>query len=178
VKVEVRADGEGLVSHAGAGLIAQTADRLGLTSALDRALEGLFERAPTHSPGRVIRDLAVMLADGGEALCDLGSVRDQEALFGPVASDSTAYRLIERIAADPDALEGPRGRGGAARARGWSRSIWTRRCWSRIPRRRARRAPTRAGSAFIRCSPTSTAARRRSPACCGPVTRAPTPPPT
>jgi len=121
VKVEVRADGEGLVSHAGAGLIAETADRLGLTSALDRALGELFERTPTHSPGRVIRDLAVMLADGGEALCDLATVRDQEALFGPVASDSTAYRLTERIAADPDALEAIRGARAEARSRAWRR---------------------------------------------------------
>jgi hypothetical protein len=35
VKVEVTADGEGLVSHAGAALIVETADRLGLTSALE-----------------------------------------------------------------------------------------------------------------------------------------------
>ncbi|HKG66475.1 MAG TPA: IS1380 family transposase [Solirubrobacteraceae bacterium] len=121
VKVEVRADGEGLVSHAGAALLAECADRVGLTSALDRALGGLFERSPTHSPGRVIRDLAVMLADGGDALCDLGTVRDQEALFGPVASDATAYRLIERIAADPDALEAMRGARGEARSRAWRR---------------------------------------------------------
>jgi hypothetical protein len=47
---------------------------------------------PEHSPGCVVRDLAVMLVDGGDALCDLGTVRDQRALFGPVASDSTAYR--------------------------------------------------------------------------------------
>ena len=121
VKVEVRADAEGLVSHAGAGLIAETADRLGLTSALDRELEDLSERTPTHSPGRVIRDLAVMLADGGEALCDLGAVREQEALFGPVASDSTAYRLIERIAAEPDGLERIRGARAEARTRAWRR---------------------------------------------------------
>lgn len=121
VKVEVRADGEGLVSHAGAALIAETAERLGLTSALDRALEDLFERTPTHSPGRVIRDLAVMLADGGDALCDLGSVRDQEALFGLVASDATAYRLIEKIAADPDALERIGAARAEARARAWRR---------------------------------------------------------
>jgi hypothetical protein len=121
VKLEVRADGAGLVSHAGAALIAETADRLGLTSALDRALGGLFERLPTHSPGGVVRDLAVMLADGGEALCDLGAVRDQQALFGPVASDSTAYRLIERIAADPGAL----GRIGVARAEARAR-VWRR----------------------------------------------------
>ena len=121
VTVEVRADGHGLVSHAGTGLVAECADRLGLTSALDRALEGLFERTPTHAPGRLIRDLAVMLADGGEALCDLAGVRDQEALFGAVASDSTAYRLIERIARDPDSLEGIRAARAEARARAWRR---------------------------------------------------------
>jgi Transposase DDE domain group 1 len=121
VKVEVTADGHGLVSHAGAALLAETADRLGLTSALDRALDGVFERAPTHAPGRLIRDLAVMLADGGERLCDLGTVRDQPALFGPVASDATAYRLIERIAADPGALERIRAARAEARARAWRR---------------------------------------------------------
>jgi len=121
VKVEVRADGAGLVSHAGAALIAETADRVGLTSALDRALEGLFERTPTHSPGRVMRDLALMLADGGDALCDLGAVRDQQALFGEVASDATAYRLIERIAADPGALGRMRAARAEARARAWRR---------------------------------------------------------
>jgi len=121
VKVEVRADGQGLVSHAGAGLLAETADRLGLTSALDRALAPLRERVSRHSPGRVIRDLAVMLADGGEKLCDLGGLRDQEALFGPVASDSTAYRLIERIARDRGALERIRAARAEARARAWRR---------------------------------------------------------
>jgi Transposase DDE domain group 1 len=121
VKVEVRADGQGLVSHAGAALVAETADRVGLTSALDRALGDLFERSPQHSPGRVIRDLAVMLVDGGDALCDLQTVRDQHALFGPVASDSTAFRLIERIAAEPGALEAIRAARAEARARAWRR---------------------------------------------------------
>jgi hypothetical protein len=121
VNVEVRADGAGLVSHAGAALIAETADRLGLTRALDRALAGVRERAGRHSPGRVVRDLAVMLADGGDALCDLGAVRDQQALFGPVASDSTAYRLIERIAGDPDALGRIAVARAEARARAWRR---------------------------------------------------------
>jgi hypothetical protein len=31
---------------------------------------------------------------------DLGAVRDQEALFGPVASDSTAFRVIDRVASE------------------------------------------------------------------------------
>jgi Transposase DDE domain group 1 len=65
--VEVTSDGEGLVSHAGAALLAEVADRVGLTAALSRALAGLRERRGRHDPGRVVRHLAVMLADGGAA---------------------------------------------------------------------------------------------------------------
>ena len=99
--VEVTADGEGLVSHAGTALLSQVADKSGLTRALSRELASMRERRSGHDPGRVIRDLAVMLADGGEALTDLGGIREQAALFGAVASDSTAYRAIERIASAP-----------------------------------------------------------------------------
>jgi hypothetical protein len=109
------------VSHAGAGLLTDLADRLGLTSALERALSPLRVRASRHSPGRVVRDLAVMLVDGGDGLCDLGALRDQQPLFGPVASDATAYRLIERIAADPGALGRVRAARAEARARAWRR---------------------------------------------------------
>jgi hypothetical protein len=83
--VDVAPDGEGLVSHAGAALLAEVADRVGLSRELSRALGGVRERRGRHDPGRVIRDLAVMLADGGECLSDLRAVRDQEPLFGPVA---------------------------------------------------------------------------------------------
>src|SRR6516165_9024314 len=101
VTVEVAADGADLVSRAGSALLAQVADELGLTRALSLRLAGVKQRRRGHDPGRVIRDLAVMLADGGECVADLGAVRDQEALFGPVASDSTAFRMIDRIATEP-----------------------------------------------------------------------------
>src|SRR3974390_1208021 len=99
VTVEVTADGAGLVSHAGSALVAQVADEVGLTKALSVRLAVLKQRRRGHDPGRVIGDLAVMLADGGECVSDLGAVRDQQALFGPVASDSTAFRVIDKIAA-------------------------------------------------------------------------------
>ena len=117
--VGVAPDGEGLVSHAGAALLAEVADRTGLTRELSRALAGMRERRRTHDPGRVIRDLAVMLADGGDCLSDLRAVRDQQPLFGAVASDSTAFRLIDRIAGDPGALEALRAARARARARAW-----------------------------------------------------------
>jgi hypothetical protein len=82
-------------------------------------LAGLKQRRRGHHPGRVIRDLAVMLADGGECVSDLGGVRDQEALFGPVASDSTAFRVIDRIASEPGGLEVLRAAHARARERFW-----------------------------------------------------------
>jgi hypothetical protein len=90
-----------------------------LTRELSGALAGLRERRGKHDLGRVIRDLAVMLADGGDCLSDLRAVRDQEPLFGPVASDTTAFRLIDRIASDPGALEAIRAARARARARVW-----------------------------------------------------------
>jgi Transposase DDE domain group 1 len=100
VTVDVTADGAGLVSHAGTALLAQVADKLGLTGALSLRLAVLKQRRRGHDPGRVIRDLAVMLADGGECVCDLGAVRDQQPLFGEVASDSTAFRVVDRVASE------------------------------------------------------------------------------
>jgi hypothetical protein len=93
-KVTVSADGRGVVGHAGARLLADVADATGLTGAFSEALAGLRQRRGRHDPGRVAVDVAVMLADGGEAICDLAVLRDQAGLFGPIASDPTAWRLL------------------------------------------------------------------------------------
>jgi hypothetical protein len=68
----------------------------------------------------VLRDLAVMLADGGDCLSDLAVLRDQPALFGPVASTPTAWRVVERTASDPDGLARLRAARAHARARAWA----------------------------------------------------------
>src|ERR671934_798947 len=60
-----------------------------------------------------------MLADGGECVSDLGAVRDQEVLFGPVASDSTAFRVIDRVASEPGLLGELRSAHARARERFW-----------------------------------------------------------
>jgi hypothetical protein len=118
-KVVVAPDGEGLVSHAGSALLAGIADRSGLTRALSRDLQGMKQRCSGHDSGHVVRDLAVMLAGGGECLADLGTVRDQQPLYGDVASGATAFRVIDRIASDPQGLERLRGAHAQARARMW-----------------------------------------------------------
>jgi hypothetical protein len=116
-KVEIAADGDGLVSRSGTALLGELSDRLGLTVALSRALADTRERAGGHDPGRVLRDLALTLADGGDCLADLGSLRDQPDLFGDVASSATAWRAIERACGRLDDLREARAR---ARERAWA----------------------------------------------------------
>jgi hypothetical protein len=95
--VIVSADGDGLVSHAGTALLAELADRVGLTAGLSVALAATRERRSAHAPGRVLRDVAVMLADGGDCVSDLEGFRGQERLFGPVASETTTHRTLKAI---------------------------------------------------------------------------------
>jgi hypothetical protein len=115
--VEVTSDGEGLVSHAGAALLAELADRVGLTMALSEALAVTRERRSAHDPGRVLRDLAVMVADGGDCVQDLEALRGQERLFGAVASETTAHRVLKSI--DEETLERVREARADARGRVW-----------------------------------------------------------
>ncbi len=116
-KVEIAADGDGLVSRSGTALLAELADRLGLSRALSDRLGDTRERAGGHDPGRVLRDLALTLADGGDCISDLGALRHQPELFGPIASNATAWRAIERACGRLDDLRDARAR---ARERAWS----------------------------------------------------------
>ena len=116
-KVDVRADGAGVAGHVGSALLAGVADRVGLTRALSVAMAPSRRRRSAHDPGVVLRDLVVMLADGGDCLADLGAFRDQPDLFGGVCSDSTAFRVIDSI--DQECLARLRDAVAVGRARAW-----------------------------------------------------------
>jgi len=100
-RFEVVADGQGVCSHLGAALLGELADRLGLTAELGRrANTGV--RAGAYDRGQVLRDLVVMLADGGDCVSDLATLRDQPELFGAVCSTPTAWRVLaEELPGDP-----------------------------------------------------------------------------
>jgi hypothetical protein len=146
-------------------LLVELADRLGLTSTLDwRAPQGRRR----HPDAQVLRDLAVMLADGGDCLSDLAVLRDQPELFGRIASTPTAWRVIERppriptgwrVCVPPAHM--------LALARGRPAATPMSSCWSSMPTRpwswrtvmpsRALPAPTSTPSDSLRCWPTWTA---------------------
>jgi hypothetical protein len=111
-KIMVSGDGTGIVSQAGGLLLAQALRATGLDSGLDAALEGWRPARAVHVPGKIITDLAVAVALGGDCLADVAMLRAQPELFGLVASDPVVSRLVTRLAADaPRALKAIRGGG-------------------------------------------------------------------
>lgn len=118
-RVKVSADGEGLVSRAGVALLRELTVDTGLAGGWTAALLDTYKALPVvHEPGRVLADLAVVIADGGDALAHLATLRDQDKMFGVVASDATAWRCVERV--DDDHLAQLRAARAAARERAWA----------------------------------------------------------
>jgi hypothetical protein len=116
----VSADGTGILSQAGGLLLIQALRVTGLDRGLDAALERWRPPRAVHGPGKILTDLTVALALGGDCLADVAMLRSQPELFGPVASDPVVSRLVGRLAADaPRALKAIRSARAAARARAW-----------------------------------------------------------
>jgi hypothetical protein len=119
-KIVVSVDGTGMVSLAGGLLLVQTLRLTGLAGGLSAALGRWRAPRAVHDPGKIIADLAVALAMGGDCLADVAMLRSQPQLFGPVASDPVVSRLITTLAADaPAALTAIRAARAAARERAW-----------------------------------------------------------
>ena len=103
----------------GAHMLGDLADRVGLSSAYSVAVPRTGERAPVHDRGRLLAQVAVMLAAGGRCVADMAALRDQPALFGAVASDTTIWRVFDGI--DADVLDALRDARATARAAVWAR---------------------------------------------------------
>jgi hypothetical protein len=117
-RLKVSADGKNVVNHAGARLLSDLADETGLRGGLSRAMAATKQRRRGHDRGQVLVDLAVMIADGGDAISDLAVLRNQPDLFGEVASTPTAWRTLEAV--DGDALDGIAVARAEARRRVWA----------------------------------------------------------
>jgi hypothetical protein len=120
-KITVSADGQGLVPQAGALLLAETLRVTGLGAGLSAQLARWRAPRTVHDPGKILADLVVTLALGGDCLADAGLLRAQPELCGPVASDPVISRLISVLAAEgPRALRAIRTARAAARERAWA----------------------------------------------------------
>jgi Transposase DDE domain group 1 len=120
-KIIVSADGSGIVSQAGGLLLTQVLQVTGLEWHLSAALQRWRAPRAIHDPGKMVADLAVALALGGDCLADVAVLRAEPLLFGPVASDPVISRLISQLARHaPRALAALRAARAAARERAWA----------------------------------------------------------
>ncbi len=118
--VQVDAAVCGVVSQAGGVALLETARVSGLDRALSAGLERWRAPRAVHDPAKVLLDLAVTLALGGDCLADVAVLRSEPGVYGRVASDPTVSRTIDALAADaPRALAAINAARAAARAAVW-----------------------------------------------------------
>ncbi|WP_406133280.1 IS1380 family transposase [Streptomyces zaomyceticus] len=105
-RVRIESGGHGVVSQAGGVLLVETARKSGLDTAISAALVPWRRPRAVHDPGKVLLDVALAVALGGDCLADVSMLRAEPAVFGLVASDPTVSRLVDKLAAaGPKALD-------------------------------------------------------------------------
>ena len=120
-RLAVDVKGGSAVGQAGGVLLTSTVRAAGLDVALSQALAPWRAQQARHDPAKVLIDLAMTLALGGDTCSDLAVVRAEPAVFGPVASDPTVSRTIARLARDVDkVLAAINAARATARARVWA----------------------------------------------------------
>ncbi len=119
-RVKVSADGQGVVSHAGMGMLRELADLTGLSAQVTAVLADTYKGPWVYPPGEVFADLAAAVADGADCIDGVGQLcGDREHVFGAKASTTTMWRLVdERI--DAAHLPGIRAARAGARAAAWA----------------------------------------------------------
>jgi hypothetical protein len=117
-RVKVSADGAGVVSHAGVGMLRELAHDSGLASGVTAALADTYDGPWVHAPGRVFTDMAVAIADGADCVSHIEVFGDRHGVCGPVASMPTTWRMLDRL--DDAHLPGVRTARAAARERAWA----------------------------------------------------------
>jgi hypothetical protein len=110
--VKVSADGVGVVSHAGVGMLRELVRDTGLVDGVTEALADTYAGPWQHAPGRVA------IADGADCVSHVEVFGDRHEVCGPGASMPTTWRMLDRI--DQAHLSGVRAARAAARERAWA----------------------------------------------------------
>ena len=120
-RVRVDAARSNAVGQAGGVLLTRTVDVTGLGRGLSVGLARWRKPFAVHDPGKIICDLAVSLALGGDCLADVALIRSEPSIYGRVGSDPTISRLVALLAKDaPAALPAINTARAQARRQAWA----------------------------------------------------------
>jgi hypothetical protein len=119
--LRIDTNGKSAVGQAGGVLLTSTVRAAGLDELLSAELAGWRKSFAVHDPAKVVTDLAVTLALGGDCLADIALLRAEPGVFGLVAPDPTVSRTIGALATNaPAALKAINSARAVARARAWT----------------------------------------------------------
>ena len=93
-RLKVDAASVGAVGQAGGVLLTAAAEATGLARALHSVLAPWRKPLAVHDPAKVVLDLAVAVALGGDALADAAVIRSEPGVYGPVASEATIMGIL------------------------------------------------------------------------------------
>ena len=99
IRVSVEPGGTGVAAHVGLHALGSFADRIGLGASLSSLIVSGGERQPLHDRGKVLVQMALVLAGGGESCSDIEHLRVQDTFFGSVPSDTTVFRAFHELTA-------------------------------------------------------------------------------
>lgn len=88
-RVRTEGGGREVVSQAGGVLLVEPIRKTGLDTAISTELAPWRKPRAVHDPGKSLLDVALAVALGGDCLADVGMLRAEPTVFGPVASDPT-----------------------------------------------------------------------------------------
>jgi len=122
--VRVDAAGDGVVSQAGGVVLTSVVKGSGIAAGLSEALAPWRKPFAVHNPGKILTDLALSLATGGDSVSDIDRLRNQPEVYGLVASGPTISRLFTTLSTvKPDkALAAINGARATARAHVWAQA--------------------------------------------------------
>lgn len=119
-RVHTDTTGSAAVGQAGGVLLTETVRASGIGEFLTAGLAPWRMPSAVHDPAKVILDLALTLALGGDCLADIAVLRAEPRVYGQVASDPTVSRTIDALASDaPAVLAAIDTARAAARATAW-----------------------------------------------------------
>ncbi len=79
-------------------LLIERVRKTGLDTATSTALVPWRKPRTAHDPGKMLLDVALAVALGGGCLADVGVLRAEPAVFGPVGADPKVSRPISKLA--------------------------------------------------------------------------------
>jgi len=94
-RVRVQGDGRAVVSQAGGVLLVEAVRKAGLDTAISAALTPWRKARAVHDPGKILLEVALAVALGGDCLADVAMLRAEPGVIGRLLDCDGSWCRVE-----------------------------------------------------------------------------------